>query len=117
MDILSLIILQMGAVNWPEIAAVLINGALVMIAVQFLKNRGIPWLKANLPWMIPVLPSLVGSLLGLLETFLFEWLGYPIDFGPIAGLFTGTLTVQLYEIGDRFKHRKILQKQMRKKRR
>jgi len=114
MNVLKYLIFQVNAVvNWPEVMATFINVVLVMIAVQFLKNYGIPWLKANVPWSIPVLPSVVGALLGLAENFLFNWLGHPIDFSAILGLFTGTLTVQLYEIGDRFRNRKYLVQQRR----
>jgi len=105
MNLLFTFILQATppVVNWPEIAATLINTVVVMILVQFLKNKGIPWLKEKTPWLMPILPTFVGVGLSYLTNYLVNLLGYPIDFGPIMGLFTGVLAVTTYEIGDRFK--------------
>lgn len=83
--------------NWFEILASLINGVLVIMAVQYLKNYGMPWLKANVPWVLPVLALVAAQLFGFLASLIGGFLGYPIDFSPIVAVLTGSLAVTAYD--------------------
>lgn len=88
-------------VNWNEVLASFINVVLVMIVVQFLKNKGLAMIKEKFPWLVPILPTAVGFLLSYVTTYLTDKLGFPIDLSPIIGVFNGLLAVTAYEVGDR----------------
>lgn len=88
--------------DWPLIIANLINMVLVLMGVQVLKNYVIPWLKANFPWVLPILAGSMGAFLQLVTDALMVWLGHPIDLSPIGGLFTGFMAVAAYDILEGF---------------
>lgn len=89
--------------DWNQIAAALINSVLVLMAVQFLKVKGLPWLNLNAPWVLPLIAILIGPLMQMLTNYLVGMLGYPIDLSPIVGLFTGGMAVALHQIGKQTK--------------
>jgi len=84
--------------DWNLIAATAINAVLVLMAVQFLKTTGIPWLNKNLPWTLPLIALVIGPLMQMLTNYLMGLLGYPIDLSAIVGLFTGGTAVAVHQI-------------------
>lgn len=84
--------------EWNLIAATTINAVFVLIAVQFLKVHGIPWLKQEAPWVLPLITLVIGPLMQMLTNYLVGLLGQPIDLSPIVGLFTGGTAVALHQI-------------------
>ena len=92
--------------DWNQIIAVTINSVLVLMAVQFIKNYGLPWLKSNAPWALPLISVLIGPLLTYLMNIVSSLLGYPIDLSPIIGLFAGGTAVALHQIGKQAETRK-----------
>ena len=94
--------------DWNEILAVLINSVLVLMAVQFIKTTGIPWLKANTPWALPLIAVLVGPIMTYLTGIISSTLGYPVDLSPIAGLFAGMAAVVMHQVGKQAEPRKRL---------
>lgn len=87
--------------DWMQVLANLINGVLVIIVVQFLKNYGMSWLKANAPWALPVLALVAGMALNAAAAALGGLLGYPIDFSPIVGVLTGAGAVVVYDVAHK----------------
>lgn len=83
--------------NWMEILANLINGFLVILVVQFLKDFGMSWLKLNAPWSLPLLAMFAAQIFGFLASAIGGFLGYPIDFSPIVAVLTGTLAITAYD--------------------
>ena len=92
--------------DWNQIIAVFINSVLVLMAVQFIKNYGIPWLKQNAPWALPLIAVLVGPIMTYLTNIVSSALGYPVDLSPIAGLFSGMAAVVLHQVGKQTEARK-----------
>ena len=89
--------------DWNEIAAAAINSVLVLIAVQFLKTKGIPWLNLHVPWLLPLIAMAIGPLMMIAMSYLSEYFGYLIDLSPIIGVFTGGMAVALHQVGKQFK--------------
>lgn len=84
--------------DWMMIAAYIINTVLIVGLVQYLKNVGMGWLKANAPWSLPIIAMVAGPLLGILATIASEFLGYPIDFNPLVLVLTGSLAVVAFDM-------------------
>lgn len=84
--------------DWLEIVAGLVNGALVLLVVQWLKNYGMSWMKTNVPWLLPILALGAAQGLGLLASFISGFLGYPIDFSPIVAVLVGSMSVVAYDV-------------------
>ena len=85
--------------DWNQIAAAAINSVLVLMAVQFLKTTGVPWLNANAPFLLPIIAMLIGPLMAIAMNYLSALLGYPIDLSPIIGVFIGGTAVALHQVG------------------
>jgi len=88
--------------DWYEVAAAAINSVLVLMAVQFLRSYGMPWLKKNADWLIPIIAVFIGPLMVVLTNFLTEWAGYPIDLSPISGVFLGGSAVAIHQVGKQW---------------
>lgn len=84
--------------DWPLIIAALINSVLVLIAVQGLKNYVMPFLRVKYPWVLPIIATVAGPLLGMLTQYLSAMLGYPIDLSAIIGVLTGLSAVAGYSV-------------------
>lgn len=89
--------------DWNMIAAAAINSVLVLMAVQALKVKGIPWLNLNAPWLLPIIAIVIGPVMTLLMNHLSAYFGYPIDLSPIVGVFAGGTAVALHQIGAQAK--------------
>lgn len=85
--------------DWMQLLASLINGVLVVLVVQFLKNYGMGWLKQHMPWVLPILALVAAQVFGFLGSLLSGFLGYPIDFSPIVAVLTGTAAITAYDFG------------------
>lgn len=88
--------------DWNQVIAATINAVVVLMVVQFLKVKGLPWLNKNVPWVLPLVAMLVGSLATMLADYLAALLGYPIDLSPIVGLFSGGTAVALHQVGRQY---------------
>lgn len=89
--------------------AVLFNSGVVLVLVQLLKWRVLPWLRATAPYLIPILAMAVG----MATAWIFALTG--IDITPIgdilgAGIVSGALAssgfVVLKEVDNRLKKRR-----------
>ena len=82
----------LGALPWQLIAAYLFNAVVVVVVANVLKQK---WeqIKPHLPWLAP----LMGLVLPAAAQFLAGVLGYPIDFSPILGLFSGAAAVAMHQ--------------------
>jgi len=89
--------------DWYEVAAAAINSVFVLMAVQFLRSQGMPWLKENADWLIPIIAVFIGPLMVVLTNYLTMLLGYPIDLSPISGVFLGGSAVAIHQIGKQWK--------------
>lgn len=99
----ALIIQLLGVLPWQLILAHAINMVVVVLAANWLKSH---WeeVKPHLPWLAP----LIGTALPAAAQFLSAWLGHPIDFSPILGLFSGSAAVAVHQIAkQREKLRKL----------
>lgn len=86
------------AMSWQYFAALFLNSFAIVAAVQLLKNF-MPILKAKLSWMLPIIAIIIGPLMAMVTAAVSGFLGYPVDFSIIAGLFTGGSAVALHQIG------------------
>lgn len=84
--------------GWQPVVGYLVQTVLVIAIVQYLKNFGMSWLKANAPWSLPAIAMFAAQGLGLLATFLGGFLGYPIDFSAIAAVLVGTSAIAVYDV-------------------
>lgn len=82
----------LGTLPWQLIVAYLINMVVVVVVANLLKQK---WeqIKPHLPWLAPLL----GMVLPAAAQFLAGVLGYPIDFSPILGLFSGAAAVAMHQ--------------------
>ena len=85
--------------DWNQIAAAAINSVLVLMAVQFLKTTGVPWLNAKAPFLLPIIAMLIGPAMAIAMNYLSALLGHPIDLSPIIGVFVGGTAVALHQVG------------------
>ena len=84
--------------EWMQLVANLVNGVLVILVVQYLKNYGMSWLKLNAPWSLPIIAMIAAQALGFLAGFLGGFLGYPIDFSPIISVLIGGVAVAAFDV-------------------
>ena len=88
--------------DWYEVAAAAINSVLVLMAVQFLRSYGMPWLKEKADWLIPIIAIVIGPGMVALTNYLTMLLGYPIDLSPISGVFLGGSAVAIHQVGKQW---------------
>ena len=86
--------------NWMEILAAFVNGVLILVVVQFLKVKGMPYLKVHAPFVLPILALVAGPLFAYLTAIVSGLIGYPIDFSAIVAVLTGAVAIVVYDLGD-----------------
>jgi hypothetical protein len=83
--------------NWQEFVAMFINTFGVMASVQLLTML-LPVLKARVGWVIPFLAMSMGPLMALATEEASKFLGVPVDFSPLASVFSGGSAVALHQM-------------------
>jgi hypothetical protein len=84
-------------ITWQVLLAGLINSVLVLATVQGIKAFA-PWVRAAIPWSIPIIAMLTGPVVAILQNALAGFLGWPIDLSPILAPFTGAAAVAIHQI-------------------
>jgi len=75
-----------------SLLAIAFNGGLTLVVVQLLKQFALPFLQKNVPFLIPI----IASLLGIVMSFILTATG--IDISPIAGLFAGMASTVAFPV-------------------
>lgn len=88
--------------DWNQIAVAAINSVLVLMAVQFLKVKGVPWLRLNAPFLLPIIALIAGPALTAAMNYLTAFFGYPVDLSPIIGVFSGGTAVALHQVAKQY---------------
>jgi hypothetical protein len=84
--------------EWQLAIATLINGSGVFFAVLVIKSVLMPFLRAQYPWVLPIIAMVAGYLIGFATEALMAWLGYPIDLSTIVAALTGAGAVAVHQI-------------------
>mgnify|MGYP001570446798 FL=1 len=90
------------ALDWKPLLAMAINTVGVMLVTQLIKT-GIPIIHSAVPWLLPILATLAGPVVAVLQSLLAGWVGVPIDLSPLLGLATGGAAVAMHQV-----HRQIV---------
>ncbi len=90
----------MGTYPWQLVLAGLINGAGVFSVLWVFNNHISGWLRANTPWLIPILAAALGPVVALAQSYLAKWLGVPIDLAPLSAmaLFSGASATAMHQV-------------------
>lgn len=87
--------------------APLINGVLVILIVQYLKNVGMGWLKVNAPWSLPIIAMFAGVTLTAASVLLSGLIGAPIDFSPIIAVLVGSGAIVAFDVKHAYNKMKL----------
>lgn len=98
----SLLTQLLGQLPWQLIVAYLINSVGVVLAADQLKKHR-PDIKPHLPWLAPIM----GALLPVLAQLGSNALGYDLDFAPILGFFSGSVSVTLHQFAHQRKKKRL----------
>lgn len=85
--------------EWQHILALLINSVLVAVAVQLLKQV-LPGISGGVKQILAVV---MGPVLLYVQGLISSALGYPIDFAPLIGLFSGLAAMGVFDVGKKIK--------------
>lgn len=85
------------ALDWRPLLAMLLNTVGVLLVTQLVKI-GIPILRTAVPWLLPVIATLAGPVVAVIQSLLAGWLDVPIDLSPLLGLATGGASVAMHQV-------------------
>jgi len=95
--------------DWQVLVANFINTVAVVALVDFLRKFGLEWLNEKVPWLMPILPVVLGWALPAAAAALTALLGYEIDFSAINGVFSGAMALVLHQSGKQYvKSKRVL---------
>ena len=83
--------------EWKNLIAMFLNTVGVLLLTQLIKV-GVPIIRSATPWLLPILATLAGPVIAVVQNLLAGWLGLPIDLSPLVGLATGGTAVAMHQI-------------------
>ena len=83
--------------SWGLILATAINTVGVMLILKGVASV-MPWLREQVPVLLPILAGAIGPAVAALQTALAEKLGVPIDLSPLVGIFSGGSSIALAQV-------------------
>ena len=93
--------LEPASTGWQYFVALLLNSFAIVVAVQLLKVW-VPILREKVPWLFPIIAMVIGPLMAMATSAVSGYLGYPVDFGSIAAIFTGGSAVAFHQVYTQF---------------
>jgi len=84
--------------NWEYFVALLLNSFVIVALVRVLTYY-MPFFKTRIGWSLPIITMMIGPLMALVTTAVSDAIGYPVDFSPIVGVFTGGTAVAFHQFG------------------
>ncbi len=78
--------------SWQYFVALLLNSFLIVAAVRLL-TWAKPTIREQAGWALPPIAIVIGPLMATATAAVSTALGYPVDFSPIAGVFSGAAAV------------------------
>ena len=82
--------------EWKNLIAMFLNTVGVLLLTQLIKV-GVPIIRSATPWLLPILATLAGPVIAVVQNLLAGWLGLPIDLSPLVALATGGAAVAVHQ--------------------
>ena len=82
--------------EWKNLIAMFLNTVGVLLLTQLIKV-GVPIIRSAAPWLLPILATLAGPVVAVVQNLLAQWIGLPIDLSPLVALGTGGAAVAMHQ--------------------
>lgn len=75
-------------IDWKLILATFVNGTLVLLIVSVI-NAYKPVIRESYPWVVPLMATALGPVIGAAQSWALSKLGIQVDFSPIIAALAG----------------------------
>ena len=81
-----------------ELLAITFNAGLTAAVVELLLRKGMPILRKQFPWFLPILSMIAAPGIAYITQALSGALGHPVDLSPITAVLTGSLASSAFKV-------------------
>lgn len=89
-------------VDYKVLLSNLANSVIIVGLVQLLKTYW-PSVRESYPWLIPIVATALGPLIGVLQVTLLGKFGINVDFSPVLAIFSGAAATTVHQVNRQLK--------------
>jgi hypothetical protein len=84
--------------DWKTVAATFVNTTLVLALVMGI-NAFKPIIRVKYPWAIPLMATVLGPVIGAVQTWVMTQFGIQVDFSPVLAALAGAAATTAHQVG------------------